>query len=82
MTMERTVENTIEDIMGQMDCANDFECVQSNFTSLCQAKDFGLKNYIECFETEPQRCSFALSFGETYFCKCPMRVYISKTLGK
>lgn len=80
--MKETAENTIEDVMGQMDCAKNFECVRSNFTLLCQAKNFGLKDYIECLEAKPQHCIFALSFGETYFCRCPVRVYISKTLGK
>lgn len=82
MKIEETVEDAIKDIMGQMDCPKDFECVRSKFENLCQAKDFGLKNYIECLEADPQRCDLALSFGETYFCRCPMRVYISKTLKK
>ena len=81
-TLEETVEKAIEDIMGQMDCPKHFECVRSEFDNLCRARDFGLKDYAECLETDPQRCDFALSFGETYFCRCPVRVYIAKTLKK
>jgi hypothetical protein len=81
-TAEEKVVHAIEDIKGRMDCPKNFECVRSNFDNLCQARDFGLKNYVECCEADPQRCGFALSFGETYFCKCPMRVYIAKTLRK
>lgn len=80
--MEETIEKAIEDIMGQMDCPRDFECARSQFDNLCKARDFGLKNYIECLDTNPQLCDLSLSFGETYFCRCPMRVYISKKLKK
>lgn len=76
------VAYAIEDIKERMDCPTNFECVRSKFSILCKARDFGLKNYVECGEAEPQRCCFAMSFGETYFCKCPMRVYIAKELRK
>ena len=68
--MEETIEKAIEDIMGHMDCPKDFECVRSEFNNLCQAKDFGLKDYIECLDTNPQQCGLSLSFGETFFCRC------------
>lgn len=80
--MQEKIADVFEDIKTQMQCKKGFECVESQFTVLCKARDFGLKDYIECLEDQPLRCLFAVSFGEAYFCRCPMRVYIAKTLKK
>ena len=80
--MEEKVVDAFEDIKTQMECKKNFECTESEFAVLCKARDFGLKDYIECLEAEPQRCRLAVSFGAAYFCRCPMRVYIAKTLKK
>ncbi|MCP4614539.1 MAG: hypothetical protein GY845_38150 [Planctomycetes bacterium] len=69
-----------EEIMGEMSCPKSFKCAESGFEMLCKAKDNGLKGYLDCLDAEASRCTFALQFGDGYFCKCPLRVYLSKEL--
>ncbi len=72
----------IEELIGQMQCPKGFKCAESGFEDLCKAKDFGLDNYLECLEDNPSVCSFALPFGNTHFCQCPLRVFLAKKLKK
>ena len=72
----------IEEIMAGMKCPNNFKCAESGFEHLCRAKDFGLEKYLECHEEKPSACSFALSFGYSHLCICPLRVYLAKKLKK
>ena len=72
----------IEELMAGMHCPKDFECADSGFENLCQARDFGLDSFLECLEASPSECPFALPFGDMHFCQCPLRVYLTKALGK
>ena len=72
----------IEELIDQLSCTKDFRCAQSGFERLCSARDLGLESFLECLEEEAWGCRFALSFGEGYFCRCPLRVYIAKNLKK
>lgn len=73
---------TIERIMSEIECPKDFRCKQQDFEDLCEARDFGLDDYIKCREDTPLDCAFALSFGHDYFCRCPLRVFLAKKLKK
>ena len=80
--MDEEIRQKIEEIIGQMQCPKDFKCAKNGFERLCKARDFGLDGYLECLEDNPTQCKFALSFGQTYFCLCPLRVFIAKKTGK
>jgi hypothetical protein len=80
--MNEEDKKIIKEIMAGMHCPKDFSCAESGFEILCKARDFGLDSYLECLEPVPQRCSFAIPFGNVYFCQCPLRVYIEKKLKK
>jgi len=67
----------IEEIRRQMDCPKDFACCKSDFQSLCRTRIIVDGKLIECLEEKPQWCHFALPFGHTAFCKCPLRNYIA-----
>lgn len=77
--MEDNDKEKIEKIISGFKCPKDFKCYRSGFDNLCKAKDIGL---ILCLEKDPQSCAFALSFRDEHFCKCPLRIYIIKTLKK
>ena len=70
----------LEELIDHLSCPKDFRCAQSGFERLCSARDLGLESFLECLEEEAWGCRFALSFGEGYFCQCPLRVYIAKSL--
>jgi len=78
--MDEEIRQKIEEIVGQMKCPKDFECTKNGFERICKARDFGLDKYLECLEDNPQQCKFTLSFGYTYFCLCPLRVFIEKKI--
>jgi len=56
--------------------------VKSGPEKLCKARDFGMEEYIDCLEENPEKCEFSLPFGEGYLCKCALRIYIAKNLKK
>ena len=72
----------IFDIMEKMKCLKDFSCRASGFENLCEARNFGLDDYLECLEANPLDCGFKLPFGKGNLCKCPARVAIAKRLNK
>jgi hypothetical protein len=80
--MDEAIRQKIEEMIGHMQCPKDFNCAKNGLTGLCKARDFGLYSYLECLEDSPSQCTFALPFGNTYFCECPLRVYIEKKLKK
>lgn len=78
--MQQDSDKQIEEIIGQMKCPKDFRCWKSGLAVLCKARDIGQESFLECLEENPQECKFSLSFGYSYFCQCPLRVYIAKEL--
>jgi len=72
----------IEKIIDRIKCTKDFECYKSGFKNLRKARGIGLERYLECLEKEPRECEFAIPFGYTFLCQCPLRVYIAKKLKK
>ncbi len=69
-------------IIGQIKCPKDFRCYRSGFDILCQAKKYGVESLLECLDEKPDKCLFSFHFGGTYFCKCPLRIYIAEHLSK
>ena len=80
LTQEQRQE--IETIASGLNCSKDFRCYKSGFEKLCKARDFGMEEYIDCLEENPEKCEFSLPFGEGYLCKCALRIYIAKNLKK
>lgn len=80
--MEEGTRKTIEKIIAGMSCPKDFKCCRSNLSQLCKAKDVGLESFLECLEENPRDCEFSISYGYTYYCRCPVRVYIAKKLSE
>lgn len=82
--MQITVKHQkdIERIITDIECPKDFVCYQSEFEHVCKAKDIGLENYLDCLgeATSTMLCPFSLSFGNSYMCRCPLRVYLAKNL--
>jgi hypothetical protein len=80
--MELTVEQRteIEKIASGINCPKNFECYKSGPKKFCKTRDFGLEHYLGCLEEEPHACEFSLSFGNGYFCTCPLQLYFAKNL--
>ena len=72
----------IEEIIGEIECPKKFICYESGFESLCKAEDHGLDTYLLCLDKKMAECKFSISYGTSYYCRCPLRVYISKVMKK
>ena len=81
LRMEKDIKEKIKEIIGKIECPNKFCCLESGFDKGCEARDIGIEDFLECLEHDPQGCPFSFPFGNTHFCKCPLRVYICKELG-
>jgi hypothetical protein len=42
------------------------------FNIRCKVKDIGLNSFLLCLEDNPKLCVYSLSYGDSYFCKCPL----------
>lgn len=80
--MEAKVRKTIEEIMGDLRCPNNFVCAESGFEVLCRARRIGMDDHLECLESDPAKCKFASPFLNVYLCKCPIRGYVFEKLNK
>ena len=80
--MKKDIEVKIKELMGELNCPKNFKCAEQGFEHLCEAEDLGLDDLLKCLDVDPLNCTFALPFGKSHFCSCPLRVYIAKKLGK
>ena len=79
--LKRARKRKVEEIIDGLRCPEGFECYKS-FDVLCKAEDIGLGSYLLCINSKSKKCLFAVPFGNGYFCKCPLRVYIAKEFKK
>jgi len=80
--MDSATRDRIEVIIGGMSCPKNFQCAESGFEVLCKAEDVGLRRHLKCLDDEPNACPFAMPISGTFFCQCPLRVYLAKKLHK
>jgi hypothetical protein len=72
----------IQEIMRQVECKRDFQCYMSGFKDLCKIEDIGIPDSVRCLSKAPENCKYSFAFGDSYFCKCPLRIYIAKNFKK
>ncbi len=82
MELDEKQRKQIEEIISRIQCQKDFECYKSGFSKMGKVRDIGIKNFVECLEDNPAACNYSMAFGNGYFCKCPVRIYIAKNLEK
>ena len=80
--MDQQVDSKLRSIINRIKCPKDFICYKSDFENLCKANDVGQEKYIECLEEQSRQCAFSLTFGNTFLCTCPLRIYATKELNK
>jgi len=75
----------IQEIIGKIKCAKNFKCAESGFENMCKARDFGDDHALHCLDDSPTPCPFAAVYNDGFemrFCRCPLRIYLAKNLGK
>ena len=63
------------------DCEKDFSCIKGENDNLCTVEDCinGKIHFIKCLNEE--YCSYQHSFGDGFFCACPVRKEIFNNYG-
>ncbi len=69
-------ETWIAELKKQTECTKDFLCESNGFKDLCRVKPTAGKQFLVCLEQA--YCSYRVSFGETNYCRCPMRDYLNR----
>ena len=80
--MDDEIRRKIEEIIGQMECSKDFKCTRKESEQLCNAGKMGVDGLLYCLEDNPMLCKFALPFGFTYVCRCPLRGIIARKIAR
>ena len=70
-----------EHMLGALKCGKGFTCIRRGVEVLCKATDIGVEGSLEWLEGD-KSCIFSIPFGSCLSCKCPIRIYIKKELGK
>ena len=73
-------DRRIKEIISQIKCKKGLRCYKSGFEGFCKTKDIGVPDSVRCLSTPPEDCEYSFAFGDSYFCKCSLQVYITKNL--
>jgi len=79
MTVEQ--EEQIKKLMNEIECPFDFNCYKTGFTNLHKIlQDMpALEHLVLTSEQSPlPGCIYSYLCGDTYFCKCPLALYVIK----
>jgi hypothetical protein len=73
----------LEKIINGLECPNDFRCYEEHYENLCQARSSSVDElFVECSEKGRVVCNFLFGFGNSYYCHCPLAIYIARALQK
>jgi len=78
--MKKEDREKIEQIIGKMQCPKGFKCAESGFKNICRADDPGMDDYLLCLEKNPVACNFIVPYGSSFYCRCPLRIFLAKKL--
>ena len=74
-----------ETVRTAANCEKEHACLGANESQLCPVQSLVTGEddalvFVECLKMEA--CAYRLSFGESYVCRCPVRVEIYRKFGK
>lgn len=83
MKLTENQKREINDIMSKMDCDKDFQCYKSRFEDLCPVRQQFETSLIECQAAKGKDCPMSYTFaGNMLLCKCQLRRYVARRLGR
>ncbi len=71
-------ETEIRRIISDIRCPWQEECCDPGVERRTRLHYLGSANLIECLEDCGRECCFAVPFGYSVFCRCPMRKYLAE----
>ncbi|MBN1796279.1 MAG: hypothetical protein JW804_06365 [Sedimentisphaerales bacterium] len=79
MEIPENHKKKVLELFEQSDCTKKPNCIDKNFKHLPDIRQISSTDLFEC--NQSQGCPYALSFGNSAFCKCPVRTYLKKNCG-
>ena len=79
--MDQTVKRSkqLESIKNGVECAMDFDCLEQGAENRCSVRRVG--RLLECRREDARNCRYAVPFGRSHFCKCPLNNYVHRLQG-
>ena len=62
----------LDKIASEVDCPKNFSCYKSGTPQFCKTNEIGGHSLVACLEENGRNCKFALPFGYSLICKCPI----------
>ncbi len=78
MFIEEAQKEEIKQKIKACECTKKIKCIDTNFQDVAPVKSVAAGELLECYTDRAAGCKFALPFGGTYFCRCPVRAYLFK----
>jgi hypothetical protein len=78
--MDKEHKKKIEELIN--DHPKDCKCYERGVGVRCKAKDVGIEWFVRCLEENALPCVYSVRYANINYCRCPLRVYIAKNLGK
>jgi hypothetical protein len=77
VVLEYTVQQEFcyVEIKKETNCPYDFECLKKKGSYHCDTEDYIFHGAVECNRADKD-CQYSYSFGKSYFCRCPMKLYL------
>jgi len=76
--MEPSLDSRLKKLKDNTHCTKNFRCFESGFKEICNAEDIILSAFVACKDLNPAFCKFSLFLGTSYYCNCPVRIFLAK----
>ncbi len=80
--MDEEILKKVKFTIEKSTCPIGCRCYKVDPELICRARSTGLDNLLECLEDNPGDCTFSMSFGGSYFCKCSTRIELARLLAE
>jgi len=78
MIIEEAQKEDIQQQIKSCGCTKQVKCIDTNFQELAPVRNIADSKLLECYTDKAKGCKFAMPFGGTHFCRCPVRAFLLK----
>lgn len=75
--MKEGLTNQLKQLKEEVNCQQNFRCLNESLKNHCTAKYYALADMMECLDKKPIICNYTVSFAKSNVCRCPLRKFIA-----
>jgi len=79
--LDGRLKDKIKAMFCDEECHHELRCLDLPEEEICEARDIGLRDYLECLDDDSESCCYSLPWGDRYLCRCPVRRYLKRVHG-